>query len=203
VSDRRSILASAAEAFGFHGTLLPSVRYGGAATPLVVGLDEQEIERRRRKDLASFDDYWSWQLLADLPEAQPLAWEGIDPMRRAFLQNLPKGVVEATTHSVTRVIRPAVRPLLAIELAPPQLAVWRVSTFAPFAHRAVLLRRANAAVLVETSVLGVGVALLQGGRVEVIRRASAPKRTDAFGYFLLCERLFSLVLQESAGLLDG
>jgi hypothetical protein len=204
VRGRTDLLVHAAKAFGFSGTLLPEVPWGGATVPVVVQIDEDEIQRRHRFGLESLDDYWAWKGLVDLPEGEPVPWDAIDPLQRRFLEALPDGVVEAGPRTVTRLIRPAIRPLLAIDVGPARRSIWRVSTFATLSHRAVVLGgRASRSVIADADSLHIGVAVTTESALRVVRHPVAPHRRDPFGYFRLCELLYALVLQERAGLRDG
>lgn len=198
------LLLRAAKALGFTGLLVPTVAWGGATVSIVAQMDEEEVDRRHRCNLGSLDDYWAWQVLVDLPEREPVPWDAIDPLRRPFLEALPEGVVEASRHAVTRLIRPATRPLLALDFGPARQSIWRVSTFAAMSHRAIVVSgRASKSAVAEAETLHIGIAVVRESTLRVVRNTVPPHRRDPFGYFRLCELLYALVLQESAGLREG
>jgi hypothetical protein len=152
----------AARTLGFHGHLVPDVRFAATGCTAVVTPDEAELTRRAAAGggvLAPYRHYQLFEALAALPDGVAVRWADLEPGTATELDCAPSWVVHRTSTHVRRRWRPAVRvPGVLVASDRTMQALSQVSWFAPDAPRGlVALRRPRPATLAKAARFGIGV----------------------------------------------
>jgi hypothetical protein len=144
------------------------VRLLGTTVQMTYRRHEQEWQRRTQHEVVT--DLGVLDVLMTLPAGMPIPWSSLSRGERRLLERLPPGVVDRDATTVTRLLVPAVTPLLATVKAPD----WdrggpAASMFAVYCPRMVGLPQAPSdLVLSEASLYGIGVTVSQHGRRTVL-----------------------------------
>lgn len=172
----------AATIFGFHGEVVPGVRFATVHVTAVIRPDLAEIRRREAAGLGAVLSHDLTEVLAELPADWPVARSDLDPVTLQLLDAAPPGVVEHTSTTITRLWRPA----LTVSGIMTTSRDWRaglrtVSLFAADAPRGLVLSRQPhkpEAMLIRARELGIGV--LAPDNSEQWRLLVAPEREPSY-----------------------
>jgi len=130
---------------------------------MVYRRDEAEWRRRTNHGLGALTELDLLDVLMDLPAHMPVPLGSLAAHKRRTLARLPAGVIRHGAGTVTRLIIPAVSPLLAIVPAREwQSGAESASGFAAYCPRMVVLREMppdKEMTLSQASWYGIGVAL--------------------------------------------
>ncbi|MDI5979854.1 hypothetical protein [Amycolatopsis magusensis] len=139
------------------------VRIFDTTAMIVHRRDDVEHERRRRTGLADLRSMELLDVLMDLPARVAVPRSSLSPAVLRVLHQAPAGVVRIDNESVTRLVSPAVTPVLAVVYASRwRDGLERASEFASYVPRMFVVpdMPPNAPeALAEASFYGVGVAV--------------------------------------------
>jgi hypothetical protein len=194
------LCAAAATLLDFQGELVCGVTRLGHTADIVVQVDYNELDRRRRHELGAVLSRDTLTVISLLPLGEEIPWVGIDPVIAGFLDLLPSGLVERTEVGVTRVYRPplSVRGVLRVEDGSWSAALDAVSYFGRAARRGVVTKSVSGEKLRHARRLGIGIVRERMGLVELVVPASSRYvRVDELSWFI-AESIFSQINQAAS-----
>ncbi|QQQ74218.1 hypothetical protein IOD16_23745 [Saccharothrix sp. 6-C] len=188
-------MSGAASAMVDKETSETKARLFGISATIVHRTDHAEHGRRRGEGLGHLDSMELLDVLMELPLREALPLSSIDPSSLRVLRRAPAGVVEFTGRSVTRLVVPAVTPLLAVVHAVHwRDGLERASAFAAHCPRMFVTRELpeNAdEVLAEASWYGVGVAVgPRAAPTVVLEPEPLSEWRPSVAWWRFCERVY-------------
>jgi hypothetical protein len=161
-------MSSGADVFGFDGFVLPDLTLAGVTVDAVIGLDDEEVERRNKLQIGSVDDRDLLEVLGHLPLGWRVPVDELGPVMRVLVEGAPAGLVERAGNTVVRCYRPAIRTAgVIVRRRDWRQGIELVSRFAAVAPRGLILTG---------SVLDTDEAISSARRLEIglaIRRTKA------------------------------
>jgi hypothetical protein len=180
---RREMLADIGRAAGHGGAPVVSAHLLGAVVDLVVIADEQEHARRTATDSAYLDDLDTLNVLANLPRWEPVPLQVLSARERRMVRRAPRGCLEITGETVTRLAGPPLSAILAVvHDSDWDRGLNTASQFAPVATRVLIMDDAPDELAIaagEAAEYGIGLAI--GTQVPV--RVVVPPELWRENYF--------------------
>jgi len=171
------------------------VRILGTTATIVHRRDDVEHERRRLMGLADVKSMELLDVLMDLPHEVAVTRSSLSPAVLRVLQRAPAGVVHIDSTSVTRLISPAVIPVLAVVYASRwRDGLERASEFASYIPRMFVVPEAppnSEEALAEASWYGVGVAVgPRSAPTMVLEPEPLSDWQPTTGWWWFCEQVY-------------
>ncbi|WNV87639.1 hypothetical protein [Umezawaea sp. Da 62-37] len=171
------------------------VRILGTTATIVHRRDDVEHERRRRMGLADVKSMELLDVLMDLPHEAAVTRSSLSPAVLRVLQRAPAGVVRMDSTSVTRLVSPAVTPVLAVVYASRwRDGLERASEFASYIPRMFVVPEApsnSLEALAEASWYGVGVAVgPRSAPTMVLEPEPLSDWQPTTGWWWFCEQVY-------------
>lgn len=181
--------------FSHRATDSTSVRVFGTSATILHTTHQAEHERRQAAGLRHVDSMELLDVLMDLPVNAPVPLSSISRPDLRVLRNAPTGVVRITASAVTRLVTPAVTPMLAVVYA----SRWRdgladASEFAAYLPRMFVIDELPAAAgeaLAEASWYGIGVAVGPPDAATIVLEPEPlPDWQPTVAWWRFCERVY-------------
>jgi hypothetical protein len=176
----------------------------GTVVDLVVTPDEQEHQRRTAADSAYLDDLSLLSALANLPRWEPVPLRALSTNERRIVRNAPRGCVELTEETVTRLARPPLSAILVVVHDHDwDRGLNAASQFAPVATRMLVLDCAPEEISIATTdaaEYGIGLALGTDASIRMVVPPE-PWKENYFtpGGWLFREQAYRALTGEIAG----
>lgn len=190
-------MSRGADVFGFDGFVLPDLTLAGVTVDAVIGLDDEELERRNKLQIGSVDDRDLLEVLGHLPLGWRVPVDELDPVMRVLVEGAPAGLVERTGNTVVRCYRPAIRTAGVIA----RRRDWRqgielVSRFASVAPRGLILTGSvldtdEAISSARRLEIGLAIRRTKAGPAELLVPAGTRFRRPGTAEWLFSERVFA------------
>jgi hypothetical protein len=190
-------MTNGATVFSFDGFVLPDVTLAGVTVDVVMGLDDEELDRRNEVQLGPVDDRDLLEVLGHLPLGWRVPVHELDPVMRVLVEGAPPGLVERMGDTLVRCYRPAIRTAgVIVHQREWRRGIELVSRFASVAPRGLIVTGSVAdadEAVRSVRRLGIGLAVrrTKAGPAQLLVPADTRFRRPGTAEWLFSERVFA------------